>query len=58
MAGADEDNRQRNWVSLVQKRSMKFSENTDDINKLSDAVISTLMLFMADFIYGRYKCRN
>lgn len=45
---ADEENRQRHWVSSrTEKINEVLRENTDDINKLSDAIISTMVKYLS-----------
>lgn len=52
---ADEDNRQRNWVSSrSEKINEVLRENTDDINKLSDAIITTMVKYLNAFHGGLY----
>jgi signal transduction histidine kinase/CheY-like chemotaxis protein len=52
---ADEDNRQRTWVSSrSEKINEVLRENTDDINKLSDAIISTMVKYLNAFHGGLY----
>ncbi|MBP9790417.1 MAG: GAF domain-containing protein, partial [Bacteroidia bacterium] len=52
---ADEDNRQRSWVSSrSEKINEVLRENTDDINKLSDAIISTMVKYLNAFHGGLY----
>ncbi|MFN8164648.1 MAG: response regulator [Bacteroidia bacterium] len=47
LQAADEENRQRHWVSSrTEKINEVLRENTDDINKLSDAIISTMVRFL------------
>ncbi len=52
---ADEDNRQRSWVSSrSEKINEVLRENTDDISKLSDAIISTMVKYLNAFHGGLY----
>jgi signal transduction histidine kinase/CheY-like chemotaxis protein len=59
LRSADEENRQRNWVSSrSEKINEVLRENTDDINQLSDAIISTMVKYLNAHHGGLYLLEN
>lgn len=55
LSRADEENRQRTWVSTyTEKINDVLRENTDDITKLSDAVISVIVKSLNAYQGGFY----
>lgn len=56
---ADEENKERTWVSLcTEKINEVLRENTDDIDKLSDAVISVIVKTLCANQGGIYLFEN
>ncbi len=56
---ADEENRQRTWVSSrTEKINEALRENTDDIDKLSESIISTMVRYLNAYHGGLYLLDN